>query len=280
MIQEIRIISENGISLSNVPVSIGNTDRTRKEQDSNERNLYAGMISAILSMSQELENELINEIVYKEHKIYIYPDTGLLFLGISDIKVPNSDIEALLKYTAKQFLSEFTEDDFLMASPAMQERAVEIVRHAVDHEFWWANPDFNLENNTLLFKDVLLNPSKTYFVSFLPNIYVITALIPLLLTLGSTYIFGAQFVGLYSDRCIDGQSPEFWITSVSLLASWLGIGLLMKAMSGSRFSVTNFLIISGIFTLLLIPMIGFLGAVYVENIVLPILNNIDQSPHY
>ena len=146
-------------------IEFGNQSPFKDEET--DTNLFAGFISAILSISEETQNAEIREIAYKEHNIVFVPTKELVFLGFANTKVPTKEVEELLELISKKWIKKFGDQEHPMISDEMTEQMNEIVQSSAQELFWWLKPDYTISNNMKLLKTCYMSPGSTYFVSYL-----------------------------------------------------------------------------------------------------------------
>jgi hypothetical protein len=268
MIEEVRIISRAGLSIANVNLGLGSNQIIRERKDA-EQSLFAGFISASISMFEELENQNIDEITYHSQKIIIHDTNELFFLGLVNIKVPTKVVERLLQTIARKWEVEFPPTEKLFdITDEMTNRTQKIVKESVEECFWWSKPNYSIENNINLIKDTYKDPSGTFYIRFLPKTYLITAGILWLIAFISSLIFTTTWIGLYTTGA--HLTPLYTISTI--LFMWIGTGIFIEFMDMKKFNLTSYLIVSGIYSIAILPMMMLGGAMYYFIVYDPIIS--------
>ena len=237
-------------------IEFGNQSPFRDESDTN---LFAGFISAILSISEETQNAEIREIAYKEHNIVFVPTKELVFLGFANTKVPTKEVEELLELISKNFIEKFGDQEYPMISDEMTEQIQEIVQSSAQELFWWLKPDFTFSNNIKLLKSCYTSPGSTYYVSYLPPIYLVTSFIVFFFSLLIAKVAGSFYGGGFETQ-IGAQG--ILKTFVPLFSLLIGVPILLEIFNRSKFDFVGFLILSGIYFIIIAFLLFFSSDLY------------------
>ncbi|MCY3410201.1 MAG: hypothetical protein INQ03_01065 [Candidatus Heimdallarchaeota archaeon] len=258
MIEEVKILTKTGMSIFSGKVDLDD----KKIYTSTEGHvLFAGFISAIISISEETQESDIRELGYKEHKIIFAPSENLIFLAFANQKVPNKDVDRLLDKIMAKFFETYEDSEYPFIDEEMAKNLLSIVNEAFLDSFWWLAPTFSVSSNKRLLRNSYTDPASTYYIAYLPNSFLLTALFGFVITLLSTIIFGTEFTG-FSTNAV--ANPSIMDSIFPLLLIWLGTPVMMKLINWKTFRLNKFLILSGIFLPLLIFMVIFSGNLYVS----------------
>ena len=266
MFEEVRMVTRTGLPLANFPLSL--SSGKREKRNARDMSLFAGFITASLSMFQELENENIDEIIYHDYKIVIHTTESVFYLCITSVKVPTSlTLKFLVKLATKmEYFMDFKKG-LIEVNDRVLTKVQIIIDHVLEEEFWWAKPDYTLKNNLSLIRDVYGNPSGTFFVSTLPRKFIATGVILWAFVFSFALLVGTAFTGIGTYPTFN---PALSVNFASMIAMWLGTGLCLKLIGHETVNFDGYLILSGIYSISLTPMIFFGSALYQFSIFDPI----------
>lgn len=252
-----------------MPLSL--TRKAKKETADAAQSLFAGFISASLSMFEELENALISEFVFQSQKIVILETNVHYFLGITEVKVPTNVTFNLLTRIAENWYRKYTTDNTYLVQYTEKEydEIKQLILRSISETFWWYSPKYTLQNNILLIKDFFTKASEIFYVSALPPIYVLTGMIAWLFPFVLSIILGTTYYGLSTNNAFPSN---VFMTLLTIILIWIGTGTVMELIDRENFNLIPYLIVSGIYSLILIPMF-IVGSYFYDHFVYtPLLN--------
>ncbi len=275
MLEEIRIVTRTGLPLANFPLTISSGNRKIMEKDK-DMSLFAGFISASLSMFQELENEAIDEIIYHDYKIVVHGTETLFYLCVTRNKVPTRLTLSFLQRLSErlEYFMDFNSGLIEINNDTMEKARI-IIDKVLEEEFWWAKPKYTLKNNLLLIRDAFSDPSATFFVSTLPKVFITTGIFLWLGVFFFSLLVGTTFTGIGTYPV---WTPALSVNLASIVALWVGTGSVLKILGRDSVNFDGYLIISGVYSLSLIPMIFFGSALYQFQILTPLESLVEGSP--
>lgn len=92
----------------------------------------------------------------------------------------------------------------------------------------------------------------------------------------ASFLFTTTFSGLITTGEYD--PPILWYTLLTIISVWLGSGLIIEAIERNKFQFQSYLIISGVYSVALIPMMVLGGQWYFLTIYEPIMDAIVNQP--
>ncbi|MDH5402999.1 MAG: hypothetical protein OEY49_10950 [Candidatus Heimdallarchaeota archaeon] len=268
MIEEVRIITKSGINVFSGQINLNSAEIKVSDTDV----LFAGFISAILSVSEELQNADIRQIGYYSKKIVFTPTKNLVFLGFSSAKVPDKDVELLLEKIVEKWMVKFNDEEYVMVSNEMGEDIIKIIEEAMEEVFWFTHPNYNSENNLKLIKSLFSNPGGSYFVRYLPNKFLLTAGLFFMIPLFLAFILGTYITGFSSNWTNLFDVKSIINTTIVMILMVAGPPIIMKLLFKEKFNLQAYLILTGIYSIILSLMVISTSAVWLALVFQPLLN--------
>ncbi|MHA2504514.1 MAG: hypothetical protein ACXAE3_16800, partial [Candidatus Kariarchaeaceae archaeon] len=258
MIEEIRIMSRTGANIFSGKINLDASEVEMADTDV----LFAGFISAILSVSEELQNSDIRELGYQENKIIFTLTDNLIFLGFADTRVPNEDIQTLLDDIIRRWMVEYDDMEYPFVPDEMRSDVLKLIQDSIRDVFWWAAPSYSLTNNLKYIRTMFTKPGSSYFVQYLPFNFLLTGLLFFLATTGLIYAMGIGFTGFGGGVPIQNADMAFYASLSTLGLFVIGTTILMKAMFRGDFNISTQLTINFLYSVLFIGLIITVSEAY------------------
>lgn len=269
MIDEIRISTQDGRDLFVGRINLETGSISTVEDSTNI--LFAGFISAILSVSEQVQQNDLKGIIYRNQKLMIETSGNVIFMIFGNEKVPDADLARFLKILMARWKVEFKNHDFVGISPHDVDRMKAVIEKSLILSFWWMKPGFNIRNVKKYLKNTYSNLSSTYYIQYLPNSFLVFSIFTILITILVSFFVGSTFTGFGAELATQQPTPikEFYLSSVAFLMYWTIPPLIIKMVERGKFGYEDYLKISGLLNIYHIILFVFNSRLYYIYIYAP-----------